>query len=574
MIQLQDTDAGRRGHPPRRERLLRRRRAGGARRRRRARDRRPAAGQHRRRPHRERRADRRVGPAPGARDRAAAPRPGRRPAGARATRRSATPSSTARPAPPACRSCRSERSDDRGHAGHARAGRAAALGPPAGAASSGPRPSPISTTPTRRKRLAAAVRDAGWLELRDDGGDGAPLAGGVEAAIVADALGGAVADVAFAGPVLAGDLARRAGVRDDRRRGRRVRADADRRRGRAPGRSRRRRSTPSTAATTTPTRPTCSCPTAPATASREVRVDGRAGRATAPISRVRCGRSRPAPPVHAIAGQRAAPHRRRPRRVDRARPRAHERRPRRRHARRARRHGRVRGRAPAVRRPGRFVPGRAAPARRGALPDGGLAQRRAARVVGGRQPRARRRASRPGASPRRTAPAPRAPCARPRCRCTAASATRGSASCTCTCGARCSRRSGSATTASSCARCSDERLGGGRWTFVTRRPKRSSAARLRAWLAEQQPRPAGVVDRRRVLGAPGRVAHRALRRRLLRAELAGALRRPRPADRVRRDPRRRARGRGRAAAAEPRLPRAGHHARTAATRSRTASFPA
>src|SRR5580704_11168887 len=65
---------------------------------------------------------------------------------------------------------------------------------------------------TRAKRLAGAVRDAGWLELRDDVGDGTPVAGGVEAAIVADALGGAVADVAFAGPLLAGDLARRAGV--------------------------------------------------------------------------------------------------------------------------------------------------------------------------------------------------------------------------------------------------------------------------------------------------------------------------------------------------------------------------
>jgi alkylation response protein AidB-like acyl-CoA dehydrogenase len=67
---------------------------------------------------------------------------------------------------------------------------------------------------TRVKRLAVAVRDAGWLELRDDAGDGTPVAGGVEAAIVADALGGAVADVAFAGPLLAGDLARRAGVDD------------------------------------------------------------------------------------------------------------------------------------------------------------------------------------------------------------------------------------------------------------------------------------------------------------------------------------------------------------------------
>jgi alkylation response protein AidB-like acyl-CoA dehydrogenase len=65
---------------------------------------------------------------------------------------------------------------------------------------------------TRRKRLAAAVRDAGWLELRDAADEGAPLAGGAEAAIVADALGSAVADVAFSGPVLAGDLTRRAGI--------------------------------------------------------------------------------------------------------------------------------------------------------------------------------------------------------------------------------------------------------------------------------------------------------------------------------------------------------------------------
>jgi alkylation response protein AidB-like acyl-CoA dehydrogenase len=64
----------------------------------------------------------------------------------------------------------------------------------------------------RNGRLAAAVRDAGWLELRRDGGEGEPLASGVEAAIIADALGEAVADVPFAGPILAADLARRAGV--------------------------------------------------------------------------------------------------------------------------------------------------------------------------------------------------------------------------------------------------------------------------------------------------------------------------------------------------------------------------
>jgi alkylation response protein AidB-like acyl-CoA dehydrogenase len=76
----------------------------------------------------------------------------------------------------------------------------------------GPTTVPDIDDSTRTKRLAAAVRDAGWLELRDDDGDGAPLAGGVETCIVADALGAAVADVAFAGPVLAAELARRAGV--------------------------------------------------------------------------------------------------------------------------------------------------------------------------------------------------------------------------------------------------------------------------------------------------------------------------------------------------------------------------
>jgi alkylation response protein AidB-like acyl-CoA dehydrogenase len=64
----------------------------------------------------------------------------------------------------------------------------------------------------RRARLADAVQDAGWLELRDDGGDGGPVAGGAEAAIVAEALGEAVADTPFTGPVLARDLVRRAGA--------------------------------------------------------------------------------------------------------------------------------------------------------------------------------------------------------------------------------------------------------------------------------------------------------------------------------------------------------------------------
>ena len=57
----------RRGHAPRRDRPVRARRAGGADPERRDRDRRPPAGQHRRRLPRQRRADRRVGPAAGAR---------------------------------------------------------------------------------------------------------------------------------------------------------------------------------------------------------------------------------------------------------------------------------------------------------------------------------------------------------------------------------------------------------------------------------------------------------------------------------------------------------------------------
>ena len=53
---------------------------------------------------------------------------------------------------------------------------------------------------------------------------------------------------------------------------------------------------------------------------------------------------------------------------------------------------------------------------------------------------------------RPTAPAPRGPCVRPRSRCTAGSATPGSASCTCTFAARCCRARCSATRATTCVR--------------------------------------------------------------------------------------------------------------------------
>ena len=67
----------------------------------------------------------------------------------------------------------------------------------------------------RRARLRRAVTDAGWFELRSIGDNGTPLASGVEVCIVAEALGTAVADVELAGPLLASDLARRAGVAID-----------------------------------------------------------------------------------------------------------------------------------------------------------------------------------------------------------------------------------------------------------------------------------------------------------------------------------------------------------------------
>jgi alkylation response protein AidB-like acyl-CoA dehydrogenase len=63
----------------------------------------------------------------------------------------------------------------------------------------------------RAAKLEAAVDAAGWRELRADAGEG-PLASGVEAAIIAEELGRALADAPFVGPTLAADLRRRAGA--------------------------------------------------------------------------------------------------------------------------------------------------------------------------------------------------------------------------------------------------------------------------------------------------------------------------------------------------------------------------
>ena len=64
----------------------------------------------------------------------------------------------------------------------------------------------------RRDRLADAALRSGWFELRGPGEDDGPLASGVEVAIIARELGRVAADTPFFGPVVAADLARRAGL--------------------------------------------------------------------------------------------------------------------------------------------------------------------------------------------------------------------------------------------------------------------------------------------------------------------------------------------------------------------------
>lgn len=64
----------------------------------------------------------------------------------------------------------------------------------------------------RRARLAAAIAEAGLLQLREDDGSGSPVATGVEVAIVAGQLGRALADTPFLGPTLAAEAFRLAGA--------------------------------------------------------------------------------------------------------------------------------------------------------------------------------------------------------------------------------------------------------------------------------------------------------------------------------------------------------------------------
>ncbi len=64
----------------------------------------------------------------------------------------------------------------------------------------------------RTARLDAAVDASGWRELRGATEQGAPLASGVEPALVAEELGRGLADISFLGPTLAAELRRLAGA--------------------------------------------------------------------------------------------------------------------------------------------------------------------------------------------------------------------------------------------------------------------------------------------------------------------------------------------------------------------------
>jgi alkylation response protein AidB-like acyl-CoA dehydrogenase len=72
----------------------------------------------------------------------------------------------------------------------------------------GPRTVRELDDPERAEKLEAAIVASGWRDLRVPEVDGAPLASGVEAAIVAEELGRGLADAPFLGPTLAAELRR------------------------------------------------------------------------------------------------------------------------------------------------------------------------------------------------------------------------------------------------------------------------------------------------------------------------------------------------------------------------------
>ena len=373
-----------------------------------------------------------------------------------------------------------------------------------------------STTPSGPTKLDAAVRAAGWRELRAESDTGGPWASGVEVAIVAEELGRGLADAPFVGPTLAAELRRLAGapaasdgetVVLDRTLGALA--------GRRPGRGRRPARSPSTPAGP---RPGCSSASGRRTRSRwrstasAIEVD---------LTRPSIRRSRPAAAVGRSPDARRSRSTTTRDAMDRARARAHVRRPRRRDARRGRARHRLRGRASSVRRGGRLVPGGAAPARRRARrrPRVARASRSTRRGPSTRSRRPTR--SRPARSPRPTAPAP------PASVCETAIQVHGGIGNTWECLAHVYLRRAllsidvlGGVGPSLTARARAPRDRGRAMDFADAPDEAEFRERLRAWLDDEQPGPAGVVDRRRLLARPGRVAPVALRRRVLRAVVA------------------------------------------------------
>ena len=237
---------------------------------------------------------------------------------------------------------------------------------------------------------------------------------------------------------------------------------------------------------------------------------------------------------------------------------AHRGRPRRGDGGRARAGHRLRQGAPPVRRADRFVPGRAAPARRGQDADRGRAERDVVRRVGGRRARRRPRPGRPPPSPRRTPPASA------RTVCETAIQVHGGIGNTWECMAHVFLRRALLSTelfggdGPQLALLAQQRWGARTWTFVIRPTRPSSASAS----APGSPNRATRVTRSHsddgYWTSLGDWHQHAVRGRVLRADVAGEVRRPRAAAGVRGDRRRGAGPRRRAAEAEPRLPDPGH----------------
>ena len=364
----------------------------------------------------------------------------------------------------------------------------------------GPEPSASSTTVERAEKLEAAVDASGWRELRAAEADGAPLASGVEAAIVAEELGRGLADAPFLGPTLAAELRRLAGAPPRHGAGDRRPLAARCPTSLSPSTARHRKA------------PWPSTPRALTSALLLV-PDGDGyrrwlgSRSSRPRPRVRSDPALARPSTRSPAGRGGRPH-----------PAGSlttddlsrwtalglaltQRRPGRGHARRGRpglelRHG------PAPVRRGRSARSRPCstcwPTRCVLMEGSRSVARHAAWAVDALA--GRRRAGRGGGGQGLLRPGGPHGVRDRRSRCTAASATPGSAWPTSTCGGPCSRATCSAGSGPTWTGCSAHHgIGGGRWTSVTRPTRPSSGCGCgRGWRTTT--RAARLVDRRRRTG--------------------------------------------------------------------------